>query len=262
MLIAGLLAMTGNIAAPIAFAHVSVRARSLDESLAWYTQVLGLRVALRNAEQAFTTFDEEHHRVTYFPHPEMGRTPGNLGGFDHVAFCYASAGDLLRNYRRLRAQGIWPHRSVRYGPVMSIYYLDPNGLAIELTADYFQSVDELARHLAGGCLWSGRTEGEFDPEALGGAATEEIVRPRGISHMVLKTARYEEMIEWYGTVMGCRVEWRCDRAAFLAFDYNAFAVAIMKEEDLADPGDTYGFDHCAFEYASMEALAVHTYLRL
>ena len=109
---------------PKAFAHISVRARNLDESVAWYTKVLGLRVAFRNAEQAFTTFDDEHHRVTYFGHPEMGPVPRNLGGFHHTAVSYPSLGQLLQRYRYLKSQGIVPWRAFRHDAITSLYYVD------------------------------------------------------------------------------------------------------------------------------------------
>lgn len=226
-----------SVVSPRAFAHISVRARNLEESIGWYSTVFGLRVALRNAEQAFTTFDEEHHRVTYFPRPEMGEAAKNLGGFDHMALSYASLDELLHNYRRLKLQGITPRSSVRDGPAVSFHYLDPSGLALELMA----SVD-------------GAQESKLPDD--------EIVRPSALAHAVLKTTRYEEMIEWYATVLGCRVRLQNGRAASLSYDGEECRVAIVREKELVAPRDTFGFDHCALEYPTMKDLAIHTYARL
>lgn len=257
----------GAIVSPKAFAHIAVRTRDVQQVIAWHKKVLGIRIALDTGRGAFSTFDEEHHRISYFPRPAMGEVPKNLGGFDHMALSYNSVDELIHNYRRLKALGITPHRSVEHGPVTSMYYLDPTGLAFELLASRFESKDDLENYIAGGCLLKDPKASDLDPEKLIAKGSEtpaadDVIRPSALSHTVLKTTRYEKMIEWYQTALGCRIQHQNERACFLSYDGDQNRIAVVNVKDVTAPGREFGFDHYAYEYNTMRELAVDTYIRL
>ena len=96
----------------------------MDAALDWYAKVLGTRVALRTRRGAFATYDEEHHRISFFSRPNMGAAPADLGGFERMAFSYDSIDDLVYTYQRSKANGILPQRAAEYGPITALYYRD------------------------------------------------------------------------------------------------------------------------------------------
>jgi catechol 2,3-dioxygenase-like lactoylglutathione lyase family enzyme len=86
---------------------------------------------------------------------------------------------------------------------------------------------------------------------------------------VVKTARSAEMIDWYGHVFGARVVHEDGQIAFLTWDHESHRLALVK---LPPPlrhvfplarlrRKTYGIDHLAFTFPSLEQLLL-TYERL
>ena len=274
-------AARGTAVAPIAFAHIAVRARDLDKTLDWYKKVLGIRLSLRTGRGAFATYDEEHHRISFFSRPRMGALPADLGGFERMAFGlpadlggfermafgYAAREDLSYVYRRLKANGILPYRAAEYGPITALYYRDPSGLNIELSVASPVTPEELYEYCADGCVIDGARTRRIDAERLLGrgaavAAGAPARKPSAPTHTVLKTARFEQMIEWYRTVFPARVQFQNDRVCFLSYAADRKPTAIVRQTQVTAPGPTYGFDHYAFEYATMRDLAVNVYARL
>ena len=47
-----------------------------------------------------------------------------ITGVYHVAYTYASPGDLFKNYEQLKAEGIMPYWCVHHGFTVSMYYAD------------------------------------------------------------------------------------------------------------------------------------------
>lgn len=93
--------------------------------------------------------------------------------------------------------------------------------------------------------------------------------PDFIAHWVVKTARSAEMIEWYGRAFGARVVHEDGQIAFLTWDHESHRLALVK---LPPPlryafplsrwrRKTYGIDHLAFTFVSVEKLLL-TYERL
>lgn len=101
------------------------------------------------------------------------------------------------------------------------------------------------------------------PMSVHDAPQQGVVRPT-FHHVNLKTTRLDELIEWYGFVLGTEVTYRYPMGAWLTNDEANHRIAI-----LALPGyveDPYkeshtGLHHMAFEYASLDDL-MDTYLRL
>ncbi|GAA4752946.1 VOC family protein [Nocardioides endophyticus] len=132
---------------PDRLAHVVLRTRQLEPMLAWWSTVLEADVVFRNDFIAFLTFDDEHHRVAIVCPPEVADPVATSAGLDHVAFTYATLGDLVATYERLRAQGIEASWVVNHGPTLSAYYCDPDGNRAELQVDRFATNEEATQFL-------------------------------------------------------------------------------------------------------------------
>ena len=86
--------------------------------------------------------------------------------------------------------------------------------------------------------------------------------PLKFEHAGLRTARLNEMVDWYCAVLEADVAFRSDRIAFLSFDEQNHRLAIIARPGIIDrPGDAAGLDHLAFTYANLGELAA-TYTRL
>jgi catechol 2,3-dioxygenase len=78
-----------------------------------------------------------------------------------------------------------------------------------------------------------------------------------LHHVNLKTVRLDEMIEWYGTVVGMEVAFRFEGGAWLTNDSANHRVALLASPALSDDDgklDHAGLHHTAFEYASLDEL--------
>ena len=86
------------------------------------------------------------------------------------------------------------------------------------------------------------------------------IAPTALVHVVYRTRRFEEMLAWYATVFGARIQYRNPALAFLTFDdeHHRFAFAdlsvIRPEEDDKDDRGMIGVDHVAWEYGSLRDL--------
>jgi catechol-2,3-dioxygenase len=92
----------------------------------------------------------------------------------------------------------------------------------------------------------------------------ETVTPNKLAHVVLRTrGRYDEMVEWYLTVLNARVVAQAPHTAFLTYDEEHHRIAIVNAPQLnaRDPL-AEGLDHLSFTYGSLaELLATFTRLK-
>lgn len=93
------------------------------------------------------------------------------------------------------------------------------------------------------------------------------IRPTKFAHIVYRTRRFEQLLEWYKTVFGAKVQYQNPGLAFLTYDdeHHRFAFANMS---LFQPDGTdterqgaIGVDHVAYTYASLSDL-LENYARL
>lgn len=124
---------------PVKFAHVVYQTRRFAEMIAWYEAVFEARVVHQDPALAFMTYDDEHHRFAFANLDVLAQDggPDDRGtvGVNHVAYTYASVGDLLDTYERLKAAGIAPYWSIHHGITLSNYYRDPDGNRMEFQVD-------------------------------------------------------------------------------------------------------------------------------
>ncbi len=91
----------------------------------------------------------------------------------------------------------------------------------------------------------------------------QTIRPT-FHHVNLKTQRLDELIQWYGLVLGTEVTFRHDQGAWISNDEANHRIALLALPGFVDDGDKEahtGMHHSAFEYASLDDL-MDTYLRL
>jgi catechol 2,3-dioxygenase len=90
-----------------------------------------------------------------------------------------------------------------------------------------------------------------------------IIRPT-LHHFNLKTSRLQEMIEWYGIVVGMKSNYTFPGGAWLTNDEANHRLALLVSPVLTDDPDKLmhnGFHHSAFEYPCLDDL-LDTYSRL
>jgi catechol 2,3-dioxygenase len=83
-----------------------------------------------------------------------------------------------------------------------------------------------------------------------------MIRPK-LHHLTMKTSRLDEMIAWYGTVIGAKVQFRDRTAAWTTNDEANHRIAFLAVPGLSDDAEKVshnGMHHCAFEYPSFTAL--------
>ena len=81
------------------------------------------------------------------------------------------------------------------------------------------------------------------------------IRPSKLAHVVLKTSRFEALLDWYPRVLGAEIVHANPMAAFLTYDDEHHRIAILNAPDLpAKERAAPGVDHVAFTYASLEEL--------
>src|SRR5215470_13345786 len=75
--------------------------------------------------------------------------------------------------------------------------------------------------------------------------------------MTIKTTRLDEMIAWYGIVIGAKVQFRDGGAAWTTNDAANHRIAFLSVPGLSDDVQKTshnGMHHCAFEYTSFDEL--------
>jgi catechol 2,3-dioxygenase len=83
-----------------------------------------------------------------------------------------------------------------------------------------------------------------------------MLKPK-LHHVTIKTSRLDEMIVWYGEVIGAEVNFRDGVAAWTTNDTANHRIAFLAVPGLSDDGEKTrhnGMHHCAFEYDSFADL--------
>lgn len=151
---------------PERLAHFVLRTSRFEELVDWYQTVLGATPAFKNDLLAFLSYDEEHHRVAILAVPDLQPSPEGVAGVHHNAFTYATLGDLMQTYERLRDIGIKPVFPINHGPTTSLYYADPDGNQIELQVDNYDTIEEATAFFYSDAFAVNPIGVEFDPDEL------------------------------------------------------------------------------------------------
>ena len=85
-----------------------------------------------------------------------------------------------------------------------------------------------------------------------------------LHHVTMRTSHLDEMIAWYGVVIGARVMYRDQYAAWTTNDEANHRIAFLAVPGIIDDPQKVshnGMHHCAFEYSSFADLLA-SYKRL
>ena len=114
--------------------HVNLTVSDLEQSVAFYSNLLGLRVRWKG-----TTSDgipaahvgDDRSYLALFEAKVAGRAPSDYGavGLNHFGYV---VDDLDAAKRRLAELGAQPHSEQDYEPGRRLYFFDPDGIEVEL----------------------------------------------------------------------------------------------------------------------------------
>jgi len=77
--------------------------------------------------------------------------------------------------------------------------------------------------------------------------------PVKLAHVVLRTARFAEMVSWWKEFLGAIARHENDFIAFLSYDEEHHRLAIVNMPHLSErPRDSAGVEHFAFTYGSVD----------
>ena len=141
--------------------HINLKTKHLQEMIDWYATVVGMTTNYQFPGGAWLTNDAANHRLALLTSPQLSEDPDKLlhTGIHHSAFEYATMGDLLTTYTRLKALGIEPHACLDHGMTTSFYYEDPDGNSVELQSDNFATWQESSEWM--------RTSPQFASDPIG-----------------------------------------------------------------------------------------------
>lgn len=139
--------------APEQVGHVHLKVRALEESIDFYTDILGLTVEDRHRNFVFLSFGDRHHDVALQAIGDDASGPGSGIGLYHTAFEVESLSALAELFDRLRERGVQVD-PVDHGISKALYFDDPDGNGLEVYVDTREANDHYE--------WEGMNE-RFDP---------------------------------------------------------------------------------------------------
>ena len=112
--------------------HVGIFVQDLDKVVAFYQDVIGLKISHRNDRAVFMSSDpaREDHEVVFVR--EAGREPTMV---QQLTFRVSSVQDVLDYYQTFKGLGVPIQSTVSHGAGVSCYFYDPEGRRAEVFAD-------------------------------------------------------------------------------------------------------------------------------
>jgi catechol 2,3-dioxygenase-like lactoylglutathione lyase family enzyme len=175
---------------PIRISHLAIGTNNFEAVADWWQTVLNMEPSLDGEGMRFMAFNTvEHHKIVVFDFQDIkSRTRETIEhtGMHHIAFTYASFGELAATYLRLKEEGIMPWRGINHGTSFALDYYDPDLNNCELQCSCFPSEegewDELNEWLATGAFNRNPIGVLFDMEDAirayeAGVDVREIVSP-------------------------------------------------------------------------------------
>ena len=155
---------------PKTIGHLVLNVSDVEKSAKFYRDVVGFELARMRPDRsgAFLTCGIVHHNLALFKAPAGARSAekGQIG-LNHFAFQVDDYAALQAAHRRLiEAETVIDH-IVDHGMTRSVYFLDPDGLMMELFCNTFDTEEE-------GLAFMKSTPGQATPMNI---AAPEPVRP-------------------------------------------------------------------------------------
>ena len=130
---------------PREIGHLVLNVTDVERSTRFYRDVVGFKVSRYRPDGsgAFLTCGVVHHNLALFKAPP-GAQPREKGqiGLNHFAFKVESYEALQEAHDRLAAAGARIDHVTDHGMTRSVYFLDPDGIMMELFADTFATEEE------------------------------------------------------------------------------------------------------------------------
>ena len=144
---------------PRAIGHIVLNVSDVERSAKFYRDVVGFEIARMRPDKsgAFLTCGIVHHNLALFKAP-AGAEPARKGqiGLNHFAFEVDSYPALQAAHERLIGANAVIDHIVDHGMTRSVYFLDPDGLMMELYCNTFATE-------AGGLQFMKSTPGQATP---------------------------------------------------------------------------------------------------
>ena len=130
---------------PKEIGHLVLNVTDVQRSTEFYRDVVGFQVSRIRPDWtgAFLTCGIVHHNLALFKAPPNAepKKPGQIG-LNHFAFKVASYKDLQEAHERLVENKATIDHIVDHGMTRSVYFLDPDGIEMELFSDTFATEEE------------------------------------------------------------------------------------------------------------------------
>ena len=125
-------------AVPVGVTHAVLNTVDIDAAVAFYREVLGMRVSDWSEHQmAFLRVNSDHHCIAF--------NQAGWASLNHVAYEMPTIDHFMRGLGRLKHHGIVPQWGPgRHGPGNNTfsYFTDPAGLVCEYTSEVAQVVED------------------------------------------------------------------------------------------------------------------------
>jgi catechol-2,3-dioxygenase len=134
-------------ARPLKLAHVVLNATDGAAASAFFTDALGFQLSDQTSRMNFLRCNADHHAIAFC---DMGNTSLN-----HIAFEMAIWNDLMYGVGRVKRAGHAVQWGIgRHGPGDNVfaYFLDPDGFAVEYTAEV-QQIDPATHRIGRAADW-------------------------------------------------------------------------------------------------------------
>jgi catechol 2,3-dioxygenase len=130
---------------PKEIGHLVLNVTDVERSTRFYRDVVGFQVSRHRPDGSgtFLTCGVVHHNLALFKAPP-GARPREKGqiGLNHFAFKVENYEALQEAHKRLVDAGAPIDHVTDHGMTRSVYFLDPDGIMMELFADSFATEEE------------------------------------------------------------------------------------------------------------------------
>ena len=130
--------MTARVPAETTVGHIHLKVTDLDQSIAFYGDVLGFTLTQRyGAQAAFLSAGGYHHHIglNTWHSRGAGAAPERAAGLYHVAFLFPDRASLGAALQRVLDHGTPLDGAADHGVSEAVYFRDPDGNGIELYRD-------------------------------------------------------------------------------------------------------------------------------
>lgn len=249
---------------PRRLGHVNLWVEDIHVSERFYHDICGLTIEFWEPDLIATFLGTGHtphdlgmmqttKGVDRYGRDGLLQLPGTIGlrpGLNHLAWELENEAALVAAWRRLKADNIETDLTVDHQVAHSVYMFDPDHNYNEF---YCDTVKDWRTVLSGEMAlltsaWSPdidtpATDARYDDAPVLRRVDGAPVQPRRVTHAVLVTARFDEMIDFYQRIGGLRVVARHDHVAYLGGSLAAtypYHLVIVR-------GDAPAYHHVAFE---------------